>query len=307
MGLKVLSEEPSQIRARDGQLYSVHDFGLSPVVVDSVDVDAVRENFQDLFSGVWAGRLENDGFNRLVLAAGLNPRQIVTLRAYCKYMLQIGTPFSQAYVEQTLTSNPGLAGDLANLFDARFDPAHGSSSDAQQNGIEGRIADQLNQVASLDQDRILRRYLELIKATLRTNAWQRDRATVWPRTTCPTSSTRARSRACRRRGRLRDLRLCALCRGRPSARRQGGARRAALVRSAGGFPYRGPGPDEGADGQECGHRPGGRQGRLRASSARRPAATGRLLEEGIRCYKTFLRGLLDITDNQDPSGRRPPG
>ena len=98
--------------------------------VGPVDVDAVREIFQDLFSGVWTGRLENDGFNRLVLAAGLSPRQIVTLRAYCRYILQIGTPFSQAYIEQTLSANPGLARDLATLFDARFDPAQ----DEQQRG-----------------------------------------------------------------------------------------------------------------------------------------------------------------------------
>ena len=121
--------------------------------------------FQDLFLGVWTGRLENDGFNRLVLAAGLSPRQIVTLRAYCRYMLQIGTPFSQAYVEQTLGANPGLARDLATLFDARFDPARGEHSEELQVAIEARILEQLNQVASLDQDRILRRYLELIKAT----------------------------------------------------------------------------------------------------------------------------------------------
>ena len=91
--------------------------------------------------GVWTGRLENDGFNRLVLAAGLSPRQIVTLRAYCRYMLQIGTPFSQAYVEQTLGANPGLARDLAALFDARFDPAQGDHSEELQAAIEARILD----------------------------------------------------------------------------------------------------------------------------------------------------------------------
>ncbi|HEX6011563.1 MAG TPA: hypothetical protein VFY87_07130, partial [Geminicoccaceae bacterium] len=144
MGLKVLTEEPSLIRARDGRLYSLHDFGLSPVVGDAVvDVDAVREHFQDLFLGVWSNRLESDGFNRLVLSAGLSPRQIVILRAYCKYMLQIGTPFSQAYVEQTLSSNPGLARELAHLFDVRFDPACEDGRTELQLGIEERLTEQL--------------------------------------------------------------------------------------------------------------------------------------------------------------------
>ena len=307
MGLKVLSEEPSQIRARDGQLYSVHDFGLSSVVVDSVDVDAVRESFQDLFSGVWAGRLENDGFNRLVLAAALSPRQIVTLRAYCKYMLQIGTPFSQAYVEQTLTSNPGLAGDLANLFDARFDPAHGTNSDAQQNGIESRIADQLNQVASLDQDRILRRYLELIKATLRTNAWQRDRANGLakdyvsykfdprqiPGLPAPRPAFEIFVYAPYVEG--VHLRGGKVARGglRWSDRREDfrtevlGLMKAQMVKNAVIVPV-------GAKGGFVVKRP--------PNGGDRAAA----LEEGIRCYKTFLRGLLDITDNQDATGIVPP-
>ena len=307
MGLKVLSEEPSQIRARDGQLYSVHDFGLSSVVVDSVDVDAVRESFQDLFSGVWAGRLENDGFNRLVLAAALSPRQIVTLRAYCKYMLQIGTPFSQAYVEQTLTSNPGLAGDLANLFDARFDPAHATNSDAQQNGIESRIADQLNQVASLDQDRILRRYLELIKATLRTNAWQRDRANGLakdyvsykfdprqiPGLPAPRPVFEIFVYAPYVEG--VHLRGGKVARGglRWSDRREDfrtevlGLMKAQMVKNAVIVPV-------GAKGGFVVKRP--------PNGGDRAAA----LEEGIRCYKTFLRGLLDITDNQDGDGIVPP-
>ena len=134
MGLKVLSEEPSEIDAADGRRYWLHDFGLQPIVGGPVEVETVRESFQDLFSGVWTGRLENDGFSRLVLAAGLSPRQIVTLRAYCRYILQIGTPFSQAYIEQTLAANPKIAHDLAALFDARFDPALQETSD----GAAGR-------------------------------------------------------------------------------------------------------------------------------------------------------------------------
>ena len=176
MGLKVLSEEQSTIRPPDGQTYSLHDFGLQPVVGGAIAVERVRESFQDLFLGVWSDRLENDGFNRLVLAAGLGPRAIVILRAYCKYLLQIGTPFSQAYVEQTLVANPELARDLSLLFEQRFDPALTAARAETLAVIVARIRERLNGVASLDQDRIIRRYLELIQATLRTNAWQRDPA-----------------------------------------------------------------------------------------------------------------------------------
>ena len=142
MGLKVLSEEPSQIRAPRRPALLAARFRLAARwSAGAVDVDAVREHFQDLFSGVWAGRLENDGFNRLVLAAGLSPRQIVTLRAYCKYMLQIGTPFSQAYIEQTLSANPGLARDLAAAVRRPLRPGAAASTAMElQAAIEARIA-----------------------------------------------------------------------------------------------------------------------------------------------------------------------
>ena len=299
MGLQVLSEEPSQIKARDGRLYWLHDFGLRPTDGGAVDVDAAREHFQDLFSGVWAGRLENDGFNRLVLAAGLSPRQIVTLRAYCKYIQQIGSPFSQAYIEQTLSSNPALARDLATLFDARFDPAHADDSTALQAELEARITEQLNQVASLDQDRILRRYLELIKATLRTNAWQRDAVTGAPKDyvsykfdphqvpglPAPRPAFEIFVYAPYVEG--VHLRGGKVARGglRWSDRREDfrtevlGLMKAQMVKNAVIVPV-------GAKGGFVVKRP--------------PAGGDRaaFLAEGIRCYKTFLRGLLDITDNQ---------
>src|SRR5262249_4743924 len=125
MGLQVLSEESHLIRAADGRAYAMHEFGLRPLARGTVELDEVRRAFQDVFARVWSDRLESDRFNRLVLAAGLTAREITVLRAYAKYMQQIGTPFSQAYVEQTLIANPAIARGLVRLFQARFDPALG--------------------------------------------------------------------------------------------------------------------------------------------------------------------------------------
>ena len=306
MGLKVLSEEPSELEAADGRRYWLHDFGLQPVAGVPVDVDAVRESFQDLFSGVWTGRLENDGFSRLVLVAGLSPRQIVTLRAYCRYILQIGTPFSQAYIEQTLAANPAIAHDLAVLFDVRFDPAQQAASAELQQAIEARIQAALNEVASLDQDRILRRYLELIKATLRTNAWQAGadgRAKDYvsfkfdpsriPGLPAPRPAFEIFVYAPYVEG--VHLRGGKVARGglRWSDRREDfrteilGLMKAQMVKNAVIVPV-------GAKGGFVLKRP--------------PAASDRaaFMEEGVRCYKVFLRGLLDVTDNQGPSGIIPP-
>ena len=306
MGLRVLSEDPSHIETRDEHRYWLHDFCLEPTVGGTVEVEQIREQFQELFSGVWTGRFESDGFNRLVLAAGLRPRQIVTLRAYCRYMLQIGTPFSQSYVEQTLAANAGLARDLALLFDARFDPAGSGHREELQTGIEARIDDGLNQVASLDQDRILRRYLELIKATLRTNAWQTDAAgrskdyvsykfdpARIPALPAPRPAFEIFVYAPYVEG--VHLRGGRVARGglRWSDRREDfrteilGLMKAQMVKNAVIVPV-------GAKGGFVLKRP--------------PPASDRaaFMDEGVRCYKVFLRGLLDITDDLTATGVEAP-
>ncbi|MCX5511794.1 NAD-glutamate dehydrogenase domain-containing protein, partial [Pseudomonas sp. BJa3] len=78
--------------------------------------------FEEAFACIWRGDAENDGFNKLVLGAGLAWRQVALLRGYCKYLLQTGVPFSQSYVEETLNRYPLLARLLVELFEARFDP-----------------------------------------------------------------------------------------------------------------------------------------------------------------------------------------
>ena len=157
-------------------------------------------------------------------------------------------------------------------------------------------------MASLDQDRILRRYLELIEATLRTNAWQRDPRRAAQGLRLLQVRPGARSPACRCRGRPSRSSSTRPRRGRAPARRQGRARRPALVRPPRGLPHRGPGPDEGADGQERGDRAGGRQGRLRRQAAARRRRPRGVQEEAIRCYSTFLRG--PARHHRQPARRR---
>ena len=143
---------------------------------------------------LWRGDAEQDGFNALVLQAGLNWRQVSVLRAYAKYLRQAGSPFSQGYIEQTLIEHPDITARLIELFEARFDPARqpsrAASSDEQvasdepagpvqpdptaSEALVASIEESLGDVASLDQDRILRALLGLITATLRTNVFRED-------------------------------------------------------------------------------------------------------------------------------------
>ncbi|MGI9451219.1 MAG: NAD-glutamate dehydrogenase, partial [Geminicoccaceae bacterium] len=172
MGLRVIDEQPYEIVAAEGQTFWLHDFGIRPTEKIDVNLEQIRPDFQETFKGIWQGDIENDGFNQLVLHANLTCRQIVVLRAYCKYMLQIDIPFSQAYMEQTLARNPDLTRLLAELFDVRFDPGQVQDREQRMTALEAKIREGLEAVANLDEDRILRRYMRLILATLRTNHYQ---------------------------------------------------------------------------------------------------------------------------------------
>ncbi|TCZ88407.1 NAD-glutamate dehydrogenase domain-containing protein [Lysobacter sp. N42] len=212
MGLRVIAEHPYRIEAA-GRVLFVQDFEVE--YARPLDVSEIDEDFEEAFAAIWRGDAENDGFNRLILAAGLSWRQVAMLRAYCKYLLQVGVTFSQAYMEQALARYPLLARLLVELFEARFDPATGreskaeikagmdkfeaqlrrlSGDDANVAGavravIEARAGKReaqvqaareaflalLDRVSSLDEDRILRSFLGVIEATLRTSYYQGGR------------------------------------------------------------------------------------------------------------------------------------
>ncbi|WP_055477973.1 NAD-glutamate dehydrogenase [Sphaerimonospora mesophila] len=178
MGVEVVDERPYKIdRAHDGDTRDawIYDFGLRYTPSDEVDGGDFKRLFQDAFAVLWRDEVENDGFNALVLAAGLSWEQAEILRAYAKYLRQAGTTFSQAYIEKVLLGNVRLARLLVRLFEARHDPRRPEEARAEVcDALREEVLASLDEVASLDEDRILRAYLEMIEATLRTNAFQSD-------------------------------------------------------------------------------------------------------------------------------------
>jgi len=175
MGLTVLDEQPHRIRDVHGRDFWLHDFGMAVTSGADVDVEQTRERFHDAFARIWAGEVEDDGFDRLVLLAGLDVRAVQILRAYCRYMLQIKIPFSQSYIEDTLAKHPEIARTLADYFEARFDPDFADDRNAAVEATTARINALLEDVAVRDEDIIIRAYREVMAASLRTNAFQPDR------------------------------------------------------------------------------------------------------------------------------------
>ncbi len=173
LGLEVLDERPYEIERRDGSPAWIYDFGLA--VPSGVDLDEARTaEMIEVLRRLWRGEVEQDGFNALVLCAGLTWRQVTFLRAYAKYLRQAGTTFSQGYIEQTLIDNPRIARQLVALFEAKFAPTPDGTPGEDPEALAAGVLDSLGDVASLDQDRILRSLLGLINATLRTNAYRSD-------------------------------------------------------------------------------------------------------------------------------------
>ncbi|MCG8382711.1 MAG: NAD-glutamate dehydrogenase [Gammaproteobacteria bacterium] len=173
MGLKVNSEKPYAITRKDGIELWIHEFVMQRSDRKAIPIDAVREKFQDAFIDIWTGRIENDGFNQLVLTAGLSARKAVMLRAYCKYLSQIRVPFSQNYMINCLTRNPAITSKLVELFSIKFNPKRRGKRDTAAQKLVERIHQQLEDVSNLDEDRILRGFLNLIESTLRTNYYQK--------------------------------------------------------------------------------------------------------------------------------------
>src|ERR1700761_6625435 len=337
LGLRVLTEHLYDLPMGDTTLY-IQDFEVQPVGNLAFGVEQVGSLFEDAFEQIWRGNAENDGFNRLVLGAKLNWRQIAMLRGYCKYLLQTGVAFSQSYMEDALNRYPAIAGLLVELFLAKFDPrreqltvdelkAAGSNFTVEMHALipvsiraaqpalidsmigamarpraeqiavlEEAVSTLLETVSSLDEDRILRSFMALIRATLRTSFFQQwdgahrgyisykfDSRRV-PDLPKPVPYREIFVSAPRVEG--IHLRFGAVARGglRWSDRREDfrtevlGLVKAQMVKntvivpvgSKGGFFVKRPPVNGDRDAQ---------------------------LAEGIACYRMFISGLLDITDN----------
>jgi glutamate dehydrogenase len=300
LGLRVIGEHPYRIRSADGDDVWMHDFDLKYAHSDSIDFHSARSHFQDAFESIWRGSAESDSFNHLVLGARLDWREVSVLRAYACYMKQTNFPFSKTYIASTLSNHLEITRNLVALFKSCFDPRvnHGNEKDLERiSRLEEKIIQSLDDVSNLNEDRIIRRYLDMIRGTLRTNFFQdgkdgdhkdyisfkfstrdipdvpepRPMFEIFVFSPC-IEGVHLRGGQVARGGlrwsdRLQDYRTEVL--GLVKAQQ---VKNAVIVPNGakGGFVVKRP-PKE-----------GGREA---------------FMKEGVRCYQIFIRGLLDVTDN----------
>jgi glutamate dehydrogenase len=298
MGIEVLDERPYEIDVPDGGTLWIYDFGLR--LPPTVTFDERRaHNFMEAVRLLWLEQVEQDGFNALVVRSNLTWWQTNVLRSYAKYMRQAGTPYSQGYIEQALTDNTPIAEAIVELFESRFDPDRDSEAPLVDGAtsrlevIDGMLAD----VASLDQDRILRSLLGLVNATLRTNAYRTDDAgerrsaiafKIDPRQVPELPQPRPRFEIWVYSPRVEGvhLRFGPVARGglRWSDRREDfrteilGLVKAQMVKNTVIVPT-------------------GAKGGFVAKRLPDPGDRDAWLAEGIACYRIFIACLLDLTDN----------
>jgi len=302
LGVEVVDERPYGLLTEGAVQPAewIYDFGLR--YADEPGEQG-RALFQDAFLACWQGRAEADGFNRLVLAAGLSWRQVSVLRAYARWMRQAGTPFSQEYIEDTVLRHSSVTALLVDLFNARFDPgghdvpADGESRVAMVADLEGRITAALEDVESLDHDRILRSFVTAISATVRTNYFLSDKGKertaialkLEPQRIEDLPQPKPRFEVFVYSPRVEGvhLRFGPVARGglRWSDRREDfrteilGLVKAQMVKNAVIVPVGAKG------GFYCKQLPDPQQDR------------DAWLAEGVACYRIFISGLLDVTDN----------
>ncbi len=311
MAVEVLDERPYGVVRPDGLRCWVYDFGLKVdprlIAGGSGGLASVRTRFVAAFTAAWQGAAEVDGFNALVLRAALDWRQAMVLRAFAKYLRQVGMPYSQSYVESVLIDNPRVCAGLLHLFAARLDPASQpgpANTPEQVHGDVAEIAALIDEVTSLDADRILRAYLALVQATLRTNFYVGSGEgcrsylsfKLDPQALAELPKPRPRFEIFVYSPRVEGvhLRFGSVARGglRWSDRREDfrtevlGLVKAQAVKNAVIVPV-------GAKGGFVVKQPPAPTGDAKRDREAQQA-------EGIACYRIFIAGLLDLTDNLDP-------
>ena len=305
LGLRIVNEIPYEIdvAGASGPVW-VQEFEAFAPAGASVDVPTAGPRLEQALRQIWAGEIENDSLNRLVLLTELDARQVTVLRAYAKFLRQTGSSFSNAYVADTLAMYPKISALLVGLFEAMFDPARTGDRDAAAHGVRADIVKALEGVSNLDRDRILRAFSLLIRKTLRTNYFQRDaEGQPKPYLSLKLSSQEidllplprplfeifvygVRIEGCHLRGgrvargglrwsdRHEDFRTEIL-----------GLMKAQMVKNAVIVP-------NGSKGGFVVKRP--------------PAGREELMAEVVACYEMLMGGLLDLTDNYEGDDVRPP-
>ena len=172
MGLRVMAERPYELEFSGGGRCWIQDLELELKAASPfTNFESLAGEFQRAFTAVWTGRMDNDSFNQLTLRAGVPWRFVTVLRAYCRYLLQTGLPFSQGYVAQVMINNAAIARLLADLFAARFDPAS-TTRRAALARLDAALHAALENVTRSDEDRILRALWNVLSATVRTNVFR---------------------------------------------------------------------------------------------------------------------------------------
>ena len=295
MGVNVYTERPYDLSLPSGPFW-IQDFHLRDERGVDIDVKEVSARFEECFMAVLGGTVENDGLHRLVTAAGLDWREISLLRCYTKHILQLGLPFSQTYMEEVLVAHPGVTALLVEQFETQFDPGLAEPKRKRELAkLETAVKRGLSKARNVDEDRILSAFAGGIDATLRTNYFLREDGKAkhyisikldparLPEVPLPRPRFEVFVYAPEVEG--VHLRGGDIARGglRWSDRREDfrtevlGLMKAQIVKNTVIIPT----------GAKGGFFP-------------KHAPTGdrdKILENGIRCYKTFIRGLLDITDN----------
>ncbi|OMH32848.1 NAD-glutamate dehydrogenase [Motiliproteus sp. MSK22-1] len=294
LGLKVMDDHPYAVRSGEA-CYWIHDFRMLHRAGSEIDMQSVRETFQNAFAHIWYGDAESDRFNRLVLGAQLGWREVAMLRAYAAYIKQLKFGISQRAIANCLIHHVGIAKKLIALFNARFEPE--GKLLQKQESLKESIIEDLESVPSLTDDRIIRRYLDIILATLRTNFFQKgDDGKLKPYFSFKFSP--------------RDI--PDIPHPRPmfeifvySPRVQGVHLRGGKV-ARGGLRWSDRNEDFRTEvlglvkAQQVKNAvivPVGAKGGFVAKRLRDSMSREKLMAEGIECYKLFIRGLLDITDN----------
>jgi glutamate dehydrogenase len=172
LGFKVMSERVYPVLVPDRSMW-IQDFELEAADAQALASSASGERLKECFAQVFRGAADNDGFNSFVVSAGLDWREAALLRAYCKYILQIGLPFSQAYMHNVLGRFPDFCRALIEQFRRRFDPnLPAAEREEKQTAAERIILEELDLTTSLDDDRILRAFASAVGATVRTSFFQ---------------------------------------------------------------------------------------------------------------------------------------
>ncbi len=175
MGVVVLEERPFSVTRPDGLPVWIYQFKIAPqptipLAQPGPEREATAKRFADAVTAIWEGRIEIDRFNELVMRAGLTWQQVVLLRSYAKYLRQAGFPYSQSHIESVINENPATARSLVTLFEALFDPdLSGSPRSRDAQAAAAAVASDIDALVSMDTDRVLRAFASLIQATLRTN------------------------------------------------------------------------------------------------------------------------------------------